>query len=184
MLTAAEVPFMKQQLYLHYNHRKRGKKLKWVKKNSSLFFSLNSLFPLLRQRAIAATLHIILFPLKKSDTESWFHSSQLWYVFSLCWRVGYATLPFFAGIVEVNCGILFKERMNIWELFFCKRLCNWMLNMPSIKLNLSICFLQGIATCPPSGEKFNTRNTVLPLYQYLWISMWLLDTCYAVSSTS
>lgn len=150
------------------------------KRNSSLFFSLNSLFPLLRQRAIVAAIHIILFP-PKNQIQSFDFRAVNSDIFSPYWRVGYATLPLFAGTLNVNCGIPLKKRMNIWERFFVKLLCSWMLNMLSIKLNLSIYFLQGIATCPPSGEKLNAKNTVLPLLQHLWISGWLLDTCCVVS---
>lgn len=161
---------------------KRGKKMTWFKKRSSLSFSLNSLFPSRRQRAIVANICIILFPLK-DQIQSWLLSSQLWYFFTLLksWIYYFA---FFADILEVNYGIPFKERINIWESPLKKILCSSMLNVPSIKLNLSICFLQGVATCSPPGEKLNRRNTVLPLFQYLSINRWLLHICCTVSPIS
>lgn len=134
----------------------------WLKKNSSLFFLFEFFISLAETKGKSGNhIHNSLSPKNIKYRVLVSQQSSLIF-FSPCWWAGYATLPFFASTLEVNCGILFKERMNIWELsFFFVQLCNWMLNTPSIKLNLSIYFLQGITTCPPSGEKCNTRNAVL-----------------------
>ena len=44
------------------------------------------------------------------------------------------------------------------------------------KIKFKICFLQRTPTYSP-GEKFNIRNIVLSLFQYLSITHLLLDTC-------
>lgn len=145
----------------HHNYG-RERKHDMILKISSLFSLLELFISLAETKGnIVATIHIIPFHPEKSDTESGFHVVNSYIIFSLqsSWIYYF---PFVWRNTRSKLCIPLKDRMNIWEHFWGEDFVKLHVNMPSIKLNLSICFLQGIFTCPLFREKFNEKNTILP----------------------